>query len=627
MSKSKTKANTSPNVFLEHLSAYTSPQVLEYKNKEWIAYGEDNDYFNYLIQLYLNSTSNNAIINGITNFIYGRGLSALNADRRPEQYAQMMTLFRKTDLRKFIKDFKILGMAAWQISYSKGRVVKVSHFPMETLRPHKANEKGEVESWFYSSDWKNLKPNDLPEEITAFGFGNRKGNEIFVLKPYTTGQYYFSPPDYVGALPYAMLENEIGDYLINDTLNGFSGTKVVNFNNGVPDQEKMQMIKTDVMNKLTSARGEKVIVAFNSNQESKTTVDDIPLNDAPQHYEYLSNECFRKLIVGHRLTSPMLVGIRDGNNSMGNNAEEIETATLLLDNIVIKCYQDEIIDCIDTILSINDISLDLYFKTLKPLAFNDIDQLEGVDDEVAEEETGVELTQKKGKLSTELGEAMLKHLTGEVMTDEYEEVHSRDCSEDNVSIKEWAEASLTEKKEDETTLSKIKTLLSPWKSKRANTEGAEEIAANPNGFSYLDSKNYKIRYRYFQQSHAGSIQPDIKGSKDYESRNFCKNMMQLSQNQVVYRIEDIDRASAEGVNGQFGHTEDGYDLFNGQVAVIVVTHGKKSSTGAKNMLNLLKICLITNEQASFPRLIEKILGAVLNLKLRLSMRLTEITEV
>jgi hypothetical protein len=427
---------------------------------------------------------------------------------------------------------------------------------METLRASKANDKGEVEAWYYSADWKELKPSELPEKITAFGFGNRSGNEIYVLKPYTTGHYYYAPPDYVGALPYAMLENEIGDYLINDTLNGFSGTKVVNFNNGVPDLEKMQMIKTDVMSKLTSARGEKVIVAFNANAESKTTVDDIPLNDAPAHYEYLSNECFRKLIVGHRLTSPMLVGIRDGNNSMGNNAEEIETATLLFDNIVIKVYQDEIIDAMDQILAVNDISLELYFKTLRPLAFNDIDQLEGVDDDVAEEETGVKLSEKKEKLTDELGKAMLEHLKGEHIDDEWEEVHARDCSDENVSIKEWAKASLVDKKPS--TLSKIKTLLAPaWDSPEKNPR-SDVIRANPNGFSYLDSKNYKIRYRYFQQSHAGTIQ---KGETSYESRGFCLNMMQLSRNQVVYRIEDIDRASAEGVNGQFGHYENGYNLF------------------------------------------------------------------
>ena len=96
---------------------------------------------------------------------------------------------------------------------------------------------------------------------------------------------------------YAELESEIADYLINDVQNGFSGTKVVNFNNGVPDREKQFQVKNDVMNKLTGARGEKVIIAFNNNQESKTTIDDVPLNDAPAHYEYLANECSRKLII------------------------------------------------------------------------------------------------------------------------------------------------------------------------------------------------------------------------------------------------------------------------------------------------------------------------------------------
>ncbi len=558
------------NIFLEHLSAYTSPQILEQKHKDYILYGEDNDYFNYLIQLYLNSTSNNAIINGVCNFIYGRGISALDSSRKPDQYAQMMSLFKKADLRKFIKDFKILGMASWQISYSKGRVAKVTHFPMETLRAGKWNEKGEIEAWYYCADWTKLKASEKPEKITAFGYGNRKGNEIFVLRPYVTGSYAYSPPDYVGGLPYAMLENEIGDYLINDTLNGFSGTKVVNFNNGVPDLEKMQMIKSDVMNKLTSARGEKVIVAFNANQESKTTIDDIPLNDAPQHYEYLSNECFRKLIVAHRLTSPMLVGIREGNNSLGNNAEEIENATNLLDNIVIKVYQDQIIDAMDEILAINDISLDLFFKTLKPLAFNDIDQLEGVDDDVVEEETGVELSDDRPKMTKELGDALFNQLEGEVVDEEWEEVMDRDISDENVNIEDWAMACLTEIEPEKSVLSKIKTFLAPndkeWDSPRANPDGAEEITANPNGFSYLDSKNglYKVRYRYFQQSFAKSIErgKDGKRKDTYKTRDFCQNMMTASKAGVVYRIEDIDRASAEGVNGQF--SEEGktsYDIF------------------------------------------------------------------
>ena len=141
------------------------------------------------------------------------------------------------------------------------------------------------------------------------------------------------------------------------------------------------------MRKLTGSRGEKVVIAFNNNAESKTTVDDIPLNDAPQHYEYLSNECSNKLIVAHRVTSPLLLGIRTENNGLGSNADEIKTAALLFDNITIKPYQDLITECIDDVLAVNGISLKLYFKTLQPLAFIDTDN--AITDESREQETGV----------------------------------------------------------------------------------------------------------------------------------------------------------------------------------------------------------------------------------------------
>ena len=219
-----------------------------------------------------------------------------------------------------------------------------------------------------------------------------------------------------GGLAYAELEENIADYLINEVECGFSGTKVVNFNNGVPDREIQLQVKSDVLNKLTGSKGEKVIVAFNSNVESKTTVDDIPLNDAPQHYEYLSNECVKKLIISHRITSPLLIGVKDGNAGLGNNADEIKTASLLFDNIVIKNYQELLIDAFDEILSVNGISLNLYFKTLQPLEFVEIDA--PVDKETQEEETGVKLKEEVQELSDDIAHDILENLKGEEITDE-----------------------------------------------------------------------------------------------------------------------------------------------------------------------------------------------------------------
>jgi hypothetical protein len=600
--------------FVTKLAAYTAPEVVELKNKDWVQYGVDNNYFNYIIDVNNNSTTCRAISIGISNMIYGKGLAAHDGDKRPEQYAQMMSLFKKSDLRKFINDYKVLGMAAFQLVYQDGKVKQVHHFPMETLRAEKCNDKGEIEGWYYSNNWENLKPTEKPERIPAFGFGKANGVEMYVLKPYEAGKYYYSSPDWSSAMPYAVLEDEIGDYLINDCINGFSGTKVVNFNNGVPDPEKMQAIKSDVLGKLTGSRGEKVIVAFNNNSESKTTIDDIPLNDAPQHYQYLADECFRKLIVGHRVTSPMLLGIREGNDGLGNNAEEIKNATQLFDNIVIRCFQDQVIECIDAILSVNDIALDLYFKTLKPIEFSDIDI---VNEEIIEEETGYELSLKKIdgqevyktkeeaeakaleqgcegyheheedgeiwympceshdeivdlkkpctagyeqygmkikdgkkvpncipiKMTEEETESVLGHLaeSGEKMSDKYVYVDEIN-EEDDIDNEDWANYLIKEKK---STLSKVKGLLGL----------KDEIDSKKNGssFSYLDSKNglYKIRYTYAR----GSYKPSL------SQRPFCRNMMNMASAGIVWRIEDIDKASREGVNRQLGHNRQAYDLF------------------------------------------------------------------
>ena len=142
----------------------------------------------------------------------------------------------------------------------------------------------------------------------SFGF-SKEQVEIVFIQPYSVGMKYFSYVDYQGAIPYAVLEEEVAEYLINEVQNGFSGTKVVNFNNGVPTPEEQDTISRKVLSKLTGSRGQKVIVAFNSNQESKTTVDDLPLNDAPEHYSYLSEECMRKIMLGHNVTSPLLFEI------------------------------------------------------------------------------------------------------------------------------------------------------------------------------------------------------------------------------------------------------------------------------------------------------------------------------
>lgn len=512
------------NVHILSLSAYNSPVITESKNKDFVEYGEDNNYFQYLIDRFLYSNTNHAIITGVANMIYGKGLDATDSNRKPNEYAQMMSIVKKDCLRKVALERKLLGMASMQVIYLNGKVKSVEHFPMHTLRAEKCNDKGEIEAWFYHHDWANYRKGDQLKRIPAFGFGNGKEVEIYVIKPYISGYHYYTPIDYSGALPYAKLEEEISDYLINDVMNGFSGTKVINFNNNIPPEEKRQEVANDVKRKLTGSKGDKVIVSFNASAENKTTVDDIPLNDAPAHYEYLATECFEKLIVGHRVTSPMLLGIRDTGGGLGNNADEIETATRLFDNIVIRPYQLEIIEALDEILAINGIALNLYFKTIQPLDFIDVNTMNA---ETNEEETGVKMSSDKvccsanDSLDDEIAQSLID--LGEFQNENWLLIDESEVNYDT----DDAENELLTKEPKQSLLSKVYNFVSTG-SARPNAKSEQD--------ENIDGIRFITRYVYA-------------GDTTDKSRLFCKKMTEANK---IYRKEDIIRMSEQAVNKGWG---------------------------------------------------------------------------
>ena len=374
-----------------NLSTYTSPEIKEVNGEDYIEYGADNNYFQYLIDRYNGSPTNNAAINGISQAIYGKGLNATNSSRKPNEYAQMISLFKKNVVRKLCYDLKLMGQCAVQIIYSKDRkkIAQIEHMPIETLRAEKANSDGDIPAYYYFKDWANIKKSDEPLRIPAYGMSN-ENIEIYYIKPYKSGFYYYSPVDYQGGLQYAELEEEVSNYHLNNILNGLAPSMLINFNNGTPNQEERQLIENKIAQKFSgSSNAGKFILAFNDNRESQAEITPVQLSDAHNQYQFLSDEATKKIMVSHRIVSPMLLGIKD-SSGLGNNADEIKTASLLMDNTVIRPFQELLIDAFDDMLSFNDISLNLYFTTLQPLEFTEVDS-SIQDKETIEEETGVEM--------------------------------------------------------------------------------------------------------------------------------------------------------------------------------------------------------------------------------------------
>ena len=500
------------NIHILELSTYSQPDIIEDSKNDWVEYGVNNDHYEFLIDRYKNSTTNNSIINNVARLIYGKGLNASNASKKPNEFAQMKSLFKPKTLRALALNEYMLGCGVIQCIFDEKhtKVVRVEAVKTKHVRPAKCNEDGEIEAYYYSDNWSDTKKFP-PKRIPAFGT-SKEPIEFLVYGKDSIDLKYFSEVDYQACIPYCVLEEEISNYLINDTQNGFSGTKVVNFNSGTPSEEQQRLIANKVKGQLTGAQGDKVIIAFNDNQEEKTTVEDIPLNNAPEHYTYLSTEAQAKILNNHNVVSPMIVGITTVNSGFSSNGDEIEVATKFFYNQTVKPHQELLIDALDEILAFNGISLKLYFENLNLLQTRE------------EIETVLEDNTKLTSFLDTLGEEE---------SDDWELIDSREVNYDE-------EEELDKQFNDfgQSTIDKVKNALIKLASTgtaRPNAQSAQD--------KQVDGNYFKVRYKYVGE---GSGQ-----------REFCNKMTASNK---IYRKEDIMMMGTQAVNKGFG--EFGADTYS-----------------------------------------------------------------
>jgi hypothetical protein len=505
-----------------NLSSYTTPKVKEVKNQDFVSYGDDNNYYQYLIDRYNGSPTNNAAINGISQLIFGKGLDATDSNRKPDQYAQMKSLFTDDCVMKLVNDLKLLGQCAMQVIYNElhTEILMVEHFPVETLRAERANEDGDILGYYYYHNWTEYRKGDELDRYPAFGT-SKEGMEILFVKPYKTGFYYYSPVDYQGGLQYAELEEEISNYHLNNIMNGLAPSMLINFNNGVPDEEQRELIEQRIYEKFSgSSNAGKFILAFNDDSTQSASIEPVQLSDAHNQYQFLSDESMRKIMVAHRIVSPMLLGIKD-NTGFGNNAEELKTASQLMDNTVIRPFQNLLIKSFDQILAYNDIALDLYFKTLQPIEFTDLEN--ATNKEQVEQETGQKLS--------------LSEMSDDILNRIYDKLSELGEDED---LENWE---VVDERpvdyEQEETLDKMIGLASTGR-------------AAPNEESDQDIALFKVRYQYAPLNLTFTNGIPV-------SRQFCVKMVEAAK---IYRKEDIESMLNEAVNAGWGPNGDAtYDIW------------------------------------------------------------------
>ena len=356
---------------------------------QWVPVGvlDQDDYFGLLTEAYNTSTTNAACIEGVADLIYGKGLFTKEEIKQNE----LDKIIPPEDLRKVSFDLKLYGNAAFQVIWNKShtQIEKIYHTPVQNLRAKKIYGLNKIEGYYYCVDWSDHRKQKEKQFIPSFGTSNEEV-EIYYVKEYEPNRYYYSLPDWISALQFSFSEAELSNLHLNNIENGFLPVAMVNFNNGVPAPEERQTIESLLESKFTGTRNAgRFMVSFNDDAINKPTIDTLPMENLHEKYQYVAEYAQDRILVAHRIVSPLLFGIRTANNGFSSQSEEMKTAYSIMQTMTIFPFQNLLINCIYNIFKVGGINIsDLYFEQLTPLVIlsdtaDDTDQsIDEVQDEI-----------------------------------------------------------------------------------------------------------------------------------------------------------------------------------------------------------------------------------------------------
>jgi hypothetical protein len=335
----------------------------------WVPFGIglQDDFYPEVTAAYNTSTTNAACIEGIADLIFGKGIYTKN-----EAFTDALAkIVPQEELKRAIFDLKLFGNGAFQVYWNDDhtKVIKFYHIPVQTLRAEKLYDNPKIQNYFYCTDWFDMKAQKAKIKIPAFGTSNEK-REILWLKNYTPGKYYYSIPDWIAALQFSFVEAELSNLHLNNIENGFLPLVMVNMNSGVPAPEERDTIEDLIERKFTGTRNAgRFMISFNDDAANKPTIDTINIENLHEKFQYVAEYAQDRILVAHRITSPLLFGIRTANNGFSSQSEEMKTAFSIMQTMTVQPFQNLVINTIgDALLEGGYDDTQLYFEQLTPLA-------------------------------------------------------------------------------------------------------------------------------------------------------------------------------------------------------------------------------------------------------------------
>ncbi len=365
-----------------YLQQQTAPKITENAQNEWITYGDGeykNLYPQFLIDIYNSSATHSAIVNATASMIAGKEIIIDDDSGNLQAFVELKKFLANINrngetghelITKFAFDLKLFGAYAMNVIWSKDktRIAEIHHIPVEQVRVGKKNKAGHVEEYWLSSDWTKYRTKEYtPRVVKAFNTQDRSdASQIIYCGIYSPGMEAYYTPDYLASTNWILTDHLTSEFHLSNITNGFSPSFWINFNNGIPTQEERFKIEQQIKEKFTGGgNAGKFVLTFSDDSNSSPDLQPIQLSDADKQYTVLNELCIQNIMIGHRVVSPMLLGVKTEGQLGGRN--EIMQAYELYSNTVIQPLKDMALKGLKMVLNVNNINLPITLSEISPL--------------------------------------------------------------------------------------------------------------------------------------------------------------------------------------------------------------------------------------------------------------------
>jgi hypothetical protein len=350
-----------PSIMVVGFSDVEIPEFKEVRNKEYVLYGRDNLYPQYLTYLYNKSAKHGAIINGKSKYIFGGGFVGATADEITKLPAINRDGETWNDVgKKSVLDAELYGgyrlLVIWNILGTKP--VDIFHVEFEKLR---ADKNG---GFWYKFNWADHREEAVyyPE----FDPKNRRGVQIFAYNEYRPGTNIYPLPEYLPCNNYIETDIEISKFHLSSIRNGMMPSKAIEFFIGDPPEEKKRAIEKSFAKKFSGAENAgKFVMIFNTDKNKSVNITDLSASELDKQFDILNKTCQQEIFTGHQVTSPMLFGIKEEGQLGG--ATELYTAYQIFTNTYAKPKRQDLEKVVNYFQSIAGLPTDLYLSDIDPI--------------------------------------------------------------------------------------------------------------------------------------------------------------------------------------------------------------------------------------------------------------------